>query len=195
MISGINGIIDTKGDGWLDVNVGGVTLHISIPASLSFRLAPVGKKVKLFTQLTLKNEEPQLYGFVDQASLRVFQLLTGVSGIGPKTALQVLSSKPPQDIATAIISGDASTFTAISGIGRKVANRIILELQPTFEKEGFATSLPELNNTDPETLEALLALGYTQSEARQALRSIGDTSGLSVEEKVRLTLSQLASTS
>jgi Holliday junction DNA helicase RuvA len=195
VISGINGIIDTKGDGWLDVNVGGVTLHISIPASLSFRLAPVGKKVKLFTQLTLKNEEPQLYGFVDQASLRVFQLLTGVSGIGPKTALQVLSSKPPQDIATAIISGDASTFTAISGIGRKVANRIILELQPTFEKEGFATSLPELNNTDPETLEALLALGYTQSEARQALRSIGDTSGLSVEEKVRLTLSQLASTS
>lgn len=195
MISGINGIIDTKGDGWLDVNVGGVTLHISIPASLSFRLAPVGKKVKLFTQLTLKNEEPQLYGFVDQASLRVFQLLTGVSGIGPKTALQVLSSKPPQDIATAIISGDASTFTAISGIGRKVANRIILELQPTFEKEGFATSLPELNNTDPETLDALLALGYTQSEARQALRSIGDTSGLSVEEKVRLTLSQLASTS
>ena len=195
MISGINGIIDTKGDGWLNVNVGGVTLHISIPASLSFRLAPVGKKVKLFTQLTLKNEEPQLYGFVDQASLRVFQLLTGVSGIGPKTALQVLSSKPPQDIATAIISGDASTFTAISGIGRKVANRIILELQPTFEKEGFATSLPELNNTDPETLEALLALGYTQSEARQALRSIGDTSGLSVEEKVRLTLSQLASTS
>lgn len=195
MISGINGIIDTKGDGWLNVNVGGVTLHISIPASLSFRLAPVGKKVKLFTQLTLKNEEPQLYGFVDQASLRVFQLLTGVSGIGPKTALQVLSSKPPQDIATAIISGDASTFTAISGIGRKVASRIILELQPTFEKEGFATSLPELNNTDPETLEALLALGYTQSEARQALRSIGDTSGLSVEEKVRLTLSQLALTS
>ena len=195
MISGINGIIDTKGDGWLNVNVGGVTLHISIPASLSFRLAPVGKKVKLFTQLTLKNEEPQLYGFVDQASLRVFQLLTGVSGIGPKTALQVLSSKPPQDIATAIISGDASTFTTISGIGRKVANRIILELQPTFEKEGFATSLPELNNTDPETLEALLALGYTQSEARQALRSIGDTSGLSVEEKVRLTLSQLALTS
>jgi len=195
VISGINGIIDTKGDGWLNVNVGGVTLHISIPASLSFRLAPVGKKVKLFTQLTLKNEEPQLYGFVDQASLRVFQLLTGVSGIGPKTALQVLSSKPPQDIATAIISGDASTFTAISGIGRKVASRIILELQPTFEKEGFATSLPELNNTDPETLEALLALGYTQSEARQALRSIGDTSGLSVEEKVRLTLSQLALTS
>ena len=88
MISGINGIIDTKGDGWLNVNVGGVTLHISIPASLSFRLAPVGKKVKLFTQLTLKNEEPQLYRFVDQASLRVFQLLTGVSGIGPKTALQ-----------------------------------------------------------------------------------------------------------
>ena len=86
-------------------------------------------------------------------------------------------------------------FTTISGIGRKVANRIILELQPTFEKESFTTSLPELSNTDPETLEALLALGYTQSEARQALRSIGDTSDLSVEEKIRLALSRLASTS
>ncbi len=192
MIAGINGIIDSKGDGWLNVNVGGVTFHISIPASLSFRLAPVGKPVKLFTQFTLKNEEPQLYGFVDQASLRVFQLLTGVSGIGPKTALQVLSSKPPQEIATGIASGDASMFTTISGIGRKVANRIILELQPTFEKESFTTSLPELSNTDPETLEALLALGYTQSETRQALRSIGDTSDLSVEEKIRLALSRLA---
>jgi len=151
--------------------------------------------VKLFTQFVLKNEEPQLYGFVDQASLRVFQLLTGVSGIGPKTALQILSSKPPQEIATGIVSEDASMFTTISGIGRKVANRIILELQPTFEKEIFTTSLPELSNTDPETLEALLALGYTQSEARQALRSIGDTSDLSVEEKVRLALSRLASTS
>ena len=90
MISGINGIIESKGDGWLDVNVGGVTLHISIPVSLSFHLAPVGKKTKLFTQFILKNEDPQLYGFADQASLRVFQLLTGVSGIGPKTALQVL---------------------------------------------------------------------------------------------------------
>ena len=195
MIAGINGIIDSKGDGWLNVNVGGVTFHISIPASLSFRLAPVGKPVKLFTQFTLKNEEPQLYGFVDQASLRVFQLLTGVSGIGPKTALQVLSSKPPQEIATGIVSGDASMFTTISGIGRKVANRIILELQPTFEKESFTTSLPELSNTDPETLEALLALGYTQSEARQALRSIGDTLDLSVEEKIRLALSRLVSTS
>ena len=195
MIAGINGIIDSKGDGWLNVNVGGVTFHISIPASLSFRLAPVGKPVKLFTQFILKNEEPQLYGFVDQASLRVFQLVTGVSGIGPKTALQILSSKPPQEIATGIVSGDASMFTTISGIGKKVANRIILELQPTFEKEVFTTSLPELSNTDPETLEALLALGYTQSEARQALRSIGDTSDLSVEEKVRLALSRLASTS
>jgi len=195
LISGINGIIESKGDGWLDVNVGGVTLHISIPVSLSFHLAPVGKKTKLFTQFILKNEDPQLYGFADQASLRVFQLLTGVSGIGPKTALQVLSSKTPQDIATGIVSGDTSMFTSISGIGRKVANRIILELQPTFEKEVFATSLPELNNTDPETLEALMALGYTQFEARQSLRALGNTSDLSVEEKVRLALTQLATTS
>lgn len=193
MISRINGIIDSKGDGWLNVNIGGVILYISIPASLSFRLAPVGKKANLFTQFILKNEEPQLYGFEDQASLRVFQLLTGVSGIGPKTALQVLSAKSAQDIATAIVSGDAGMFTAISGIGKKVANRIILELQLAFEKESFATSLPELHNTDPEALEALIALGYTQSEARQALRSIGDTSDLSVEEKVRLTLTRLAS--
>ena len=187
MISGITGTLHTRGIDWVEIDLGGITLQVSIPSTLAQELGDIGARVHLFTQLLLKDTEPMLYGFPTVEARRFFQMLTTVSGIGPRTALNLLSAKDPQSLASAIVTGDLESFTGIPGIGKKGAARIILELREKIENSEFfiedTRSLPDEN-----AISALTALGYTTIEARQAILSLGNVASLELEEVIRRAL-------
>jgi Holliday junction DNA helicase RuvA len=192
MISGIKGSLQAQGPDWVFIEIGGsVTLQVSVPSSLIPLLGEIGQNVRLYTKLVVREDDLQLYGFPTPDALHLFNLLIGVSGIGPRTALSLLSARSPEALVSAILSGDLEAFGGVPGVGKKTAARVILELKGKLEKEGLMV-IADTGASDAETLSALTALGYTAAEARNALRSIGDINGLTLEEKVRLALSHLA---
>ena len=140
MIAFITGVLRARGTDWVQVEVGGVGFHISVPASLAFSVGEEGDTVTLHTRLIIRDDEPQLYGFPSPQALRFFYMLTGVSGIGPRSALNLLSARTPEALASAILGGDLDAFTAVSGIGKRTATRIVLELKDRLEKEGPAAA-------------------------------------------------------
>ncbi len=192
MIAFITGVLRARGADWVQLDVGGVGFHVSVPASLALSVGEEGQQVTLHTRLIIRDDEPQLYGFPSPAALKFFYMLTGVSGIGPRSALNLLSARPPEALATAIMAGDLDAFTAVPGIGKRTATRIVLELKDRLEKEGLPiTDSPMADDAD--AVAALTALGYTAGEVRQALRSLGPESAtLELEERIRRALTQLA---
>ena len=155
----------------------------------------VGKPGKLYTYLNVREDAVELYGFASQEELGCFQMLIGVSGVGPKAALSILSSTSPDRLALAIITGDEKALTAAPGIGKKIAQRIILELKDKLAKGQTVTSggaampavtiIPE--NKLSEASAALAVLGYSQSEINVALKGI-DLDSQSLEQIIRLAL-------
>ncbi len=140
-----------------------------------------GEKAKLYTYLHVREEIFELYGFATENELNCFQMLIGVSGVGPKAALAILSSATPERLATAIITGDEKALTGAPGVGKKIAQRVILELKdklakgqitgPTGESySGAVTVIPE--NKASEAAAALAVLGYGPSEVNEALKGI-----------------------
>lgn len=153
----------------------------------------VGKKVRLYTYCNIKEDAFDIYGFYDLSEKRFFEQLLTVSGVGPKAAIAILSSATPESLAMAIISDDEKMFTMAPGIGKKIAQRVILELKDKVSKEskslkgtGFvppsAAGTPGAKLT--EAASALAVLGYSQSEITAAMRTL-DTDTLSVEEIIR----------
>ena len=190
MIAAVKGPLRARGVDWVQVDVGGITLHISVPTSLVQELGEVGQEVRLHTRMLIKDEEPRLYGFPSSQALQFFQMLTGVSGIGPRTALNLLSSRTPGALTSAIMSEDLDAFSGIPGIGKKSAARIVLELKGKLEREPMDMPITP-DGTDGDTIAALTALGYTTREARLALSAIDAGPTLDVEERVRLALGQI----
>ena len=192
MIAFITGVLRARGTDWVQVEVGGVGFHISVPASLALSVGEEGQRVTLHTRLMIRDDEPLLYGFPSPAALKFFDMLIGVSGIGPRSALNLLSVRAPDALATAIMAGDLDAFTAAPGIGKRIATRIVLELKDRLEKEGLPLADTAVAD-DADAVAALTALGYTAGEARQALRSLGpDSVSLELEERIRRALTRLA---
>ena len=190
MIVGLRGTLASVGPDWIHVTVGGVTLQVFVPANAIAGLGVTGDTVSLHTLFRVRDELPTLYGFPDDASVRLFTLLTGVSGVGPRLGLALLSALDPGALQLAVASGDAAALAAAPGVGRRTANRIILELRgkvEDIESEGVAVS-----GGNGEVLAALAALGYSAAEARAAVEGIPEGDGLSVEERIRLALQQFA---
>lgn len=159
----------------------------------------VGKAVKLYTHLYVREEIFELYGFATESELGCFRMLIGVSGVGPKAALAILSSNTPEGLAMAIVSGNEKALTSAPGIGKKIAQRIILELKDKLAKgqlvsgggEGFAggiTVIPE--NKASEASAALAVLGYSQSEIAVALKGI-DLESLPLEDVIKQALKKM----
>ena len=191
MIVGIRGTLAAIGPDWVHVTVGGVTLQAFVPSSTISALGPTGGSVSLHTLLRIRDEQPILYGFPDDATSQLFTLLTGVSGVGPRLALALLSSLDSAGLQMAIASGDAAALSAAPGVGRRTANRIILELRgkvEDIEGEGMVSS----PGTDGEVLAALSALGYSASEVKAAVDALPNSEDLTVEERIRLALQQFA---
>ena len=159
----------------------------------------MGKAVKLYTYLYVREEIFELYGFSTESELGCFRMLIGVSGVGPKAALAILSSNTPEGLAMAIVSGNEKALTSAPGIGKKIAQRIILELKDKLAKgqlttgggEAFAggvTIIPE--NKASEASAALAVLGYSQGEINVALKDI-DLEELPLEQIIRQALKKM----
>jgi len=156
----------------------------------------VGKKAKLFTYCNVKEDAFDIYGFYSTSEKRAFEQLLSVSGVGPKAALSILSSASPEALALAIIGDDETALTVAPGIGKKLAQRIMLELKDKVSKEmpalkasGFVPSIDSAGQVGPgmkqrDAAAALTVLGYSQGEISAAMRSI-DVESLSVEEIIR----------
>ena len=189
MIVAVRGSLESVGPDWVHVQVGGVTLQVFVPASGIGELGPIGSQVRLFTHLRLRDEQFVLYGFPTPAALELFLMLTSVSGVGPRLSLALLSSLGAGRLQQAITDGDVAALSAAPGVGRRTAGRVILELKGRLD-EGLADSLPVTSTGDSEVIEALMALGYSATEARRAVNGLQDTSELSLEERIRLALQQ-----
>ena len=191
MIVGVRGVLEAAGPDWIHLSVGGVTLQVSVPGNAIAKLGAIGSTVSLHTHLRIRDEQPVLYGFPDPDSLSLFTLLTGVSGVGPRLGLSLLSELEPASLQQAVASANGAALAAAPGVGRRTAERIILELKDKIEPgDGPFTAPPASGDT--EVLAALSALGYSAAEARAALDGLPPDDGLSVEDRIRLALQQFA---
>ncbi len=159
-----------------------------------------GQRKRLYTYLNVAENIFELYGFATQSELKSFQLLIGVSGVGPKAALAVLSAGTPETLAMAIVTGDEKALTAAPGIGKKIAQRIILELKDKMAKEsaggldfsgGKGAPAPAVfGNKAAEAAQALAVLGYSQGEINLALKGV-DLEGLTLEQIIKQALKRM----
>ena len=160
-----------------------------------------GERSKLYTYLNVGESVFDLYGFASSKELESFRMLLGVSGVGPKAALAILSACTPEALALAVVSGDEKALTAAPGVGKKIAQRIILELKDKLARESAATGLDfsggnagkatAFTSKAGEAAAALAVLGYSAQEAAAALKGL-DTDALSLEELIRQALKRMA---
>ena len=187
MIVSVKGNLGAVGADWVHVEVGGVTLQISVPASDISDLGPLGGQVRLFTNLRVRDEQPVMYGFTTMAALELFIMLTGVSGVGPRLALALLSSQSAAGLQGAISQGNVESLSSAPGVGKRTAGRIVLELKSKLA-DGLPEAAPMPGSQDADVVEALMALGYSTSEARQAVNRLTSDADLPLEERIRLAL-------
>ena len=168
MISFLEGEVVEKGATRAVIGVGGVGYDVLVPTSVIAKLPPIGETTRLHTRMVVREDSMTLYGFsaVDQRDL--FDLLTGVTGVGPKVALAFLSVLRPAVLTRAIVNGDAAALTVVPGVGKKVAQRVVLDLA---EKLGGDADLPS-EGPMADVRDALLSLGLTGTEAGEAMRGI-----------------------
>ena len=170
MIAKIEGIVWDSNEKFLTVGVGGIGFKIYATAETK-ETAIKGNKISLFTHLVVREDALDLYGFLNEEELKFFEMLISISGIGPKTGLNVLSISSVPALKRAISGGDTSHLVKVSGIGKKIAEKIVLELKDKFVgEEGNENDISLRDELD--AVEALKALGYSQNEARQALKEV-----------------------
>lgn len=176
MISRLTGTIAHIDQKYLILDVGGVGYKIFTTVDLMARIGKEKKQTTVWTYLAVRENALDLYGFTSLSELNFFELLITISGIGPKTALGILNSASVETLQTAVQTNDTSHLTKIAGIGKKVAEKIVMELQDKVDKfthtEESKTAMREAHKTDNDALEALKSLGYSQNEARDALKEI-----------------------
>jgi Holliday junction DNA helicase RuvA len=198
LIDAVDGVLEAKrGDSAL-VRVGGITFDISVPANDIASLPATGSNVHLLTHLIVREDDLLLYGFTDQRGRALFESLLGISGVGPKAALAVLSVLSAEELATAILSSDATAISRAQGVGKRTAERIILELKGKIEDELGGMPLASLPTTATGTagdpaLAALLGLGFSAIEARQAL-TVEPDDALDTDERIRRALQRIGRT-
>ena len=193
----VNGTVTELEAGLAVIDCGGVGYAC---ATTNYTLSQLkkGERAKLYTYLNVREDAMELFGFASQSELRSFKMLIGVSGVGPKAALSILSSTTPQQLAMAVVMGDEKALTAAPGVGKKIAQRIILELKDKLAMEqgsfdagsGVSVPLPVQNSKSGEAAAALAVLGYGSQEIAAALKGI-DMDALPLEEIIRQSLKKM----
>ncbi len=193
MIASLRGVVVTTGKDWLVVRVGGVGFQVFVPQGVLNDLADLGQEATLFTYLHVRENELTLYGCSSEEELSLFRLLLGVSGIGPKVALSILSSLPPDRLQAAIAQEDEATLARVPGIGPKTAKKLVFDLKDKVQAGLVRGEAPAaITEADADLIGALTSLGYSVVEAQEAIRSLPRES-LPLEERVRLALAFFAS--
>ena len=178
MFAHVNGLVAEKGEGLLVIECGGVGYQLTVSGATLSQAPATGEKMKCYTYLSVREDAVELFGFATREEKKMFLKLTGVSGIGPKSAIQVLSALSVRDLSLAIVTGDAAALARAPGIGKKTAQRLILELKDkvnnaelTFSGAPLPASMAAGSAAD-EAIEALMALGYQASEAARAVSAL-----------------------
>ncbi len=195
MIGHLRGRLMAKSPPTLLVDVNGVGYEVEAPMSTIFDLPPVGEQVTLVTHFHVREDAQILFGFLTTSERTLFRLLLKVNGVGAKMALAVLSSMNPAEFRVCVLGGDQAALTRIPGIGKKTAERLIVEMRDRLEKDtgfGEASAVAQVGDSagqDPvaEATEALMALGYRPQEASRLVRAVS-AQGLSSEEMIRQAL-------
>jgi len=178
MIASLSGTLAATGKDFVVLRVGGVGFRVFVPQTFLEQVGGPGQELTLFTHLHVRETELRLYGCVSEEELALFRLLLGVSGIGPKVALAILSSLPPERLRAAIADEDIAALARVPGIGPKTARKLVFDLQDKLSAE--------------DTIAALTSLGYSLAEAQEAVRALPPET-LPLEERVRLALAYFAS--
>lgn len=194
MIASLDGIVTSIGSDAVVLKVAGVGYRVACgPGTLAG--LTLGKQVELHIHHLVREDLQALYGFRSADELGFFELLITVTGVGPKVGLAIISSRPVADLQLAIVGGDEAVLTAVSGVGKRLAGRIVLELKEKVAAGGALGSrgAPGVGSSESEVVGALQALGYTPGESREAARVAvaGLPAGASLEDRVKAALNAL----
>jgi len=191
VIASVKGKLQAVGDHYVVVDVGGVGFRVRTTQTLVDHATP-GKTIELHTHMVVRENEISLYGFESTEEVDLFGVLLGVTGIGPRTALNILSAFSPETLRGVIGQGDVAALARVPGIGRKTAQRLALDLKDRLGAGGPGAAMPSLSAADADALNALTALGYSLSEAQEALSAVPpDVQGL--DERILAALRALGS--
>lgn len=191
MISYVRGELVAVGEEKIIVDVNGVGYGVFMPAQSITLLPSIGEEVKIHTYLNVREDAMQLFGFLTRDDLDIFKLVIGVSGIGPKGGLNILSEMSPDDLRFAVLANDAKAIAKAPGIGKKTAEKLIIELKDKLDiedvlnreaKEATFTVSSQNHGVQAEAVEALVALGYGSTEAMKAVKKVIEETDGSVED-------------
>lgn len=201
MIAYVKGILEEYTEDGIVVEAGGIGYAIAVPAALANELS-LGEEVKIYTYFQVAEDMQKLYGFGSREDRTVFTLLLKVSGIGPKLAMSVLSSMGAEALQLAVITGDVKSLAKAPGLGKKTAEKLIVELKDKFDTAALVNAMPEktgrgamptvVSDAFSEATEALIALGYSSSEALKAVRAVEAKEGMSTDEVLQEAFRKLA---
>ena len=193
MIAKIHGTLERKVPGEVIINVGGVGYQVFIPLSVFYRLPEVGGAVSLYIHTHLREDALQLFGFLEHEEKQVFLFLNSVTGIGPKLAINILSGIPAEELARALKEGDQPRLVSIPGVGKKLAERMIVELRDKF----LTMPAEEMGRSDGsqpmrDAISALVNLGYRQGDAEKSVREITRNGEKTLAEVLKEALRRLS---
>ncbi len=191
MIDMLTGQVAAITNQYVVVTVGGVGLRVNVPTSIRDAVSGPGHLLTLYTHLVVREDDLSLYGFADQDERALFETLLKVSGIGPRIALAIISTLTVERLKNAVAREEPDVLTRVPGIGKKLAQKLILELKDKLAID-HVTGLAAFSDLDADVLAALTALGYSVIEAQTAIQSIPRDAPNEVEERVRLALQYFA---
>lgn len=199
MISYIKGSLEYIGEGTIIVETGGIGYSVFVSPMTASALPPQHSQIKIYTYMNVKDDGISLFGFNKMEELELFNKLLTVSGVGPKGALSLLGYMPSSQIIMAIVTDDIATLSKAPGVGKKTAQRLVLDLKDKFKNEDFVQSITEELGSEAdfsvagektEAIEALIALGYTRSEAVKAVASVYK-SGMDTQALLKASLKKM----
>jgi Holliday junction DNA helicase RuvA len=188
MIASLEGIIDAVSKDSLIVNVNGIGFKVTVTTSVLSEMGITGREVKLYTHFHVREDDMSLFGFGSLDELKLFETLISVSGLGPKTGMAMLSAMSADQVAMAIASGSAEMLTTIPGIGKKTADRLILELKDKVGGVMISSPAGKAAQENADVVSALVSLGYSVQETTRAVNALPSGKKLTLEDKVKLAL-------
>lgn len=195
MIGRLSGVLAAKTPAALLLDVHGVGYEVTVSLNVFCRLPEVGQSLCLEIHTHVREDALQLFGFLDGEEKTLFQLLLGVSGVGPRLALNILSGLPAEELRTALVGGDVNRLTATPGIGRKTAERLVLELRDKVGRLAGAgpAAQPPAGQEEQDAVSALVNLGYRVAEAERAVRTVAASGVAGLEALIREALRKVGS--
>lgn len=202
MIGYVKGVLEEADEQSVMIDNHGIGYRIFVPSSAFSGALPIGKEVKIYTYLSVKEDAMQLYGFLTRDDLRMFRMLLGVNGIGPKAGLGILSALTADELRFAVLADDAASIAKAPGIGKKTAQKLILELkdklnlEDAFEQKLANQAAKDITSADSgsqvqEAVQALTALGYPGTEALRAVKKVEGAESMTVEEILKAALKKM----